>query len=196
MQQELIDSVRIDSVRKSGREIRLRLLWRPVAAALAWCEHHREELLGMGGDAEESLGCIVSLHVGFDCVEATVLEVVFRRDASGVPYVLPARSRPQGEPLCCLGSRAMEELAALFVSESGNGNGPGTIWNLLWSTPWIAVVIEALRGAHSKETISEQVHRHGLPANTFEFAKRLWPEAYGNLARPSEGPLASISSPW
>ena len=74
MQQELIDSVR-----KRGRKIRL--LWRPVAAALAWCEHHREELLGMGGDAEESLGHIVSLHVGFDCVEATVLEVVSRPDA-------------------------------------------------------------------------------------------------------------------
>ena len=88
-QQELIDSCR-----EHGSSVKL--LWRPVAAALSWCGAHGPDLLARSAPCSRRVGRLLCLHLGLDEFELTLLELVERPDELG-RWLLPARRRPDIE---------------------------------------------------------------------------------------------------
>lgn len=114
-----------------------RLLWRPVAAALAWIDRHAR---GLGPAARhlESIGCLLHLHLGAESWEATVLELVRYVDADGTRWLLPGRRLPEdglAEPLRGWPARCLEQVAAQVLQDGGSP-GDARRWNLLWASPW------------------------------------------------------------
>lgn len=128
-----------------------RLLWRPVASTLAWIESNRSylELLPKN---DLSLGFVLSLHLGLDSLEATLVEV--RRFTQGPrTFILPARRLPavsmEGHPSTHHGAARLAELVAERLSESD----PSRAWNMLWCSDWCG-------GEESKR--SQQLHPREL----------------------------------
>ncbi len=114
-----------------------RLLWRPIAAALAWIRRHREELTAPTLQHHGSIGRLLHLHLGIDAWEATVMEVVpHMRD--NTTWILPGRLLPgeaSGDALRGWPRRALEH-AARAATTNGHRPSDSRLWNLLWATPW------------------------------------------------------------
>ena len=201
----------LDSVRRYGA--RIRLLWRPVAAAMAWCDHCRDDLIRMtegGADADhgleadvvfqtpegqgqgQRLGKLVSLHMGLECIEVTVLEIVRVSDSSGHMHFIPARGRPVGEPLPSMGITAMEQLANHFAVESLDTKATGAAWRLLWSMPWLPLALQILRGSNGQRRLPGWVEDRGLPPDTAERILGIWPTAHDELATQRSSPFEDI----
>jgi hypothetical protein len=112
--------------------LNVRLLWRPVAAALSWCQQYAEtiEIPEPSLHGNTSGGQLLSLHLGLDEIEVTVLELVHR--ASNAPNsLLPARRRPirEKERIASFGMNYLLECARRFVK---NPTAPANaIWQRL-----------------------------------------------------------------
>ena len=85
-QQDLIDAC-------GQHGLRVKLLWRPIAAAIAWCEQHAESILKLHPNREGSIGTLLSVHLGLDEFEITSLELVIQK-VGKKRWLLPARRRP------------------------------------------------------------------------------------------------------
>ena len=92
---------------ETGQEVLLRecvglgmpepyLIWRPVAAALAWLKHTQPELLDLI-KTEDGNDHIHVLYFGVDALEFTTLRLR-RYTHNGQPYILPLRDRPHTIP--------------------------------------------------------------------------------------------------
>lgn len=151
-QQELIDAC-------WAHGCRVKLLWRPIAAALAWCEQQAADLLRQTKLKDGSIGKLLCLHLGLDEFEATPLELVVRSQ-SGERSLLPARSRPS-VTLPTFPSFGLELLVRQAASKIGHRNGDDTnpLWRELWTTFRPFEVMSALhqhdadRGAISPQLI-------------------------------------------
>lgn len=117
----------ISGLRRSG--VRPVLLWRPVAAALAWIDRFGEQVSQDRAPSDIPVARVASLHLGIDGIEADVLDLVIR-EWEGQRWVLPARKRPEIQP-CDEWSLAAAEWAAGSLSA-----GLGRAWHRLWCQPW------------------------------------------------------------
>jgi len=117
----------IGSLRRSG--LRPVLLWRPVAAALAWIDRFAEQVFRGNVPLDIPVARLASLHLGIDGVEADVLDLVIR-EWGGQRWVLPARKRPEVQR-CDEWSLAAAEWAADNLS-----GDLGRSWHRLWCMPW------------------------------------------------------------
>jgi len=135
----------IDASRMCGGHVRL--LWRPVAAGIAWClhEHTSSYEQGAGDQDDRSLGHILALHVGLDDLEVVVLEIVSRR-VDGRSWVLPARGRQRFPRFRSLGLSLLTELATRDLKSQGTNPSEADIWHLLWCSPWAHEAVSALSG--------------------------------------------------
>ena len=126
-QQELIDAC-------WSHGCRIKLLWRPVAAALAWVEQQAAGLLERTNHQDGSVGKLLCLHLGLDEFEATPLELVVRPE-SGNQCLLPARSRPSAK-LPPFPSFGLELLVRHAGSKSGHRTSDDTneLWREMWTT--------------------------------------------------------------
>lgn len=114
--------VLIDECSQLG--VRVKLLWRPVAAALMWCELHSSAILELHSGREGSIGTLLSVHLGLDQFEITPLELVIQQ-VNEKRCLLPARRRPKGSALPSCG------IDWLMNSLPGV---PNEIWQRLWTT--------------------------------------------------------------
>ena len=135
-QQNLIDA----AMTCGGRAT---LLWRPVAAAMAWCEHYHKILEKTPRSGSGSIGSIVSLYVGLDRLEVAGLEVV-TRPHQGTTHFIPARPRNVFPPFPSFGAPLFINLAADQLREAYGEAEPDDVWNLLWCTPWLMETVSTL----------------------------------------------------
>jgi hypothetical protein len=91
------------------------LLWRPVAAALAWCTEHQAQLSALPVRSGV-VGSLLVVHLGVDTWEATSREVV-RRDIGRKAYFLPARRRAQDQPWASYGLGMLSSLAHACLAQ-------------------------------------------------------------------------------
>ena len=115
--------------------LNIRLLWRPIAAALSWCQQFADtiEIPDHVIDGDESKGQLLSLHLGLDEIELTLLELV-QRTENGRACILPARRRPKREKerIASFGMNYLLECARRFV---GQPDATATaIWQRLCSS--------------------------------------------------------------
>lgn len=141
-QQALLDAARFEG-------LQAKLLWRPVAAAMAWCRHFESVLAGLKHTPGHSVGSLLVLHLGLDEWEGTILGIV-PQISQGRTYFLPARPRPH--KICSPGSNGLDllhRLAEQVLRASGQGADFETLWQLLWCTPWMKNALAALMGCDS-----------------------------------------------
>lgn len=181
----------IDFSQRCGSKIRL--LWRPVAAAKAWCEHCHDKLLEIGGENDQAIGKVISLHCGFDCLDVTVLPIVLRYTTRGVAYFLPARDRPLGNPLCGFGIKIIEKLASEFISKSAGDADLNQLWNLMWSTPWMPLAMDILRSTENSGSYIERLRQQGFSPDLPQFIHRSFSNVYEGLARQGDSPLGKLT---
>ena len=123
-------------------EMRVQLLWRPVAAALAWCDKFDSNLRGMlssrAHQTNESLGHLLCLHLGLAEIEATVLELVLQ-EHDGDAWIVPARDRSPSRsrrPVPSPGWLALKTSASEFLSAAQLPADRQHLWQLLFATNW------------------------------------------------------------
>ena len=144
-QQALLDAA-------NGLGVSMQLLWRPVAAALAWCDQFQEFLREISstpaGRNGESVGHLLCLHLGLTTAEATVLELVVREQAGEV-WVIPARHRPDAKKdtttspgWLALRTRANKLLSAAKLPTDDREQ----FWQLMFSTNWANAALYATDG--------------------------------------------------
>src|SRR5713101_945252 len=108
---------------------KVRLIWRPVAAALAWLEHTQDALLG---DIPPD-DMIIVVHLGPDCMEFVpfrLREIAFQ----GKRYVVPLREPPALKIRVTLSG--CDWAAGLIESILGT-NDPGAFWQAFTGFPEI-----------------------------------------------------------
>ncbi|RJR23659.1 MAG: hypothetical protein C4582_05350 [Desulfobacteraceae bacterium] len=108
---------------------KVRLLWRPVGAALAWLEE-------AGGDMKKVVvernpeDFFIVLYLGVDSIECASFRIKIRADKKGLYYVVPRRERPKGiSPL------AGYDWAGNVLEKIVQENGEGAFWQALVSFP-------------------------------------------------------------
>lgn len=151
-QQRLLDSC-------SALGLDVKLLWRPIAAALVWLSRFGGSLLeeskgtlASSKAAEVPLGRLITFHMGIECAEATCLSLVARRQG-GTWRVLPGRHRPDpGGTAHGAGRRTVERLVAGLAQRSGLPASASAHWNLHWCTPRLSEALANLRQPLSAAT--------------------------------------------
>lgn len=142
----------LDRARSLG--LQLRLLWRPIAAALAWLDLFQAELiqahmsrLASANRTEVKLGRLLTLHVGVDGAEGANLSVVARQEA-GLWRLLAGRHRPKAAlTVYSAGRRECERLL-----ESLAGEAPlEARWRAHWASTRLPEALEQLRAGPTPE---------------------------------------------
>ncbi len=105
-------------------DLRVKLLWRPIAAALPWCKQHAEAVLKRHPGIVGSVGLLLVLHLGLDQFELTPLELVAHK-VGRQRKLLPARRRPK---VAALPSVGIDWLM------SWGGSSVAVDWHRLWTT--------------------------------------------------------------
>lgn len=118
-QQEILEAA-------EARGCRLRLLWRPVAAALAWLR----QVQSVAPDRRPQLAeddMVAFVYFGYEQIETTVLRL---RLEEGM--LVPARERPQPNHLVASpGLAGLINTAAALMRDEPSSVG---LWNTLWTT--------------------------------------------------------------
>ena len=131
-QQKLLDSLRSEG-------ISARLLWRPVAAAIAWTRLADRNPEAQRFIAQEGAPPkLVALHLGYDGFELTVLELV-ARECHGKRLVIPGRRRPPhlGYLPSGLGFRAILQAPAFWNAQRTAPAAYEQVWRQLWAEPML-----------------------------------------------------------
>jgi len=132
--------------------IRLQLLWRPVAAALAWCHRFddflRDRVSQGAFGSDDSIGRLVCLHVGLADLELTVLDLVLKWH-EGQAWITPARRRPDPrlDVTSGFGWLVLEDYARRFLSAAGLPADRQQLWQLLVASNWPSSWLESFEHA-------------------------------------------------
>jgi hypothetical protein len=162
-QQRLLDACRAEGLAPA-------LLWRPVAAALAWLELHTAEL-ARPVEHETSIGSLLCVHAGLDGAEATWLELI--QSPSDVVWVRPARTRPDRERRTHAPSLG-RELVERAIERCLPGSGPEQAadrWRALWASPLLLAASPSdevelgLEGFGFEASLAQSFVRALLPAD-------------------------------
>lgn len=132
LQQRTLDAFHLNN-------LRCRLLWRPVAAALEWFDHFEQGVSGLGGSVHSTVGKLLSLYIGYDHVEITELELVVREADNGQCWIVPGRKRPGKKGrLPSFGYRRVIQQLAGKIDDAGSmipkSERFAAIWNRIWCT--------------------------------------------------------------
>lgn len=117
-----------------GRQnrVQLQLLWRPIAAALVWCQRYSHQL-EQEPNEKNVLGSLIHLHIGLDCLDITPLEIVVHDDTRGNRWIIPARRLPMGKRLDMFGLRIIHRLAANSTINHLQQSRDCPEWTWLWA---------------------------------------------------------------
>lgn len=173
-QQELIDNAQ-----RNGIDVQL--LWRPIAAALAWCDDYREQLLEMNPTKNNKVGTVVVGYFGLDEFEYTALEIISRKH-DGQWYFLPGRGRPDRskDVIGSFGFKVFHQLAAEVLRKNNIPPTTGNIWRLTWCSSWLQDTLKKL--ASSNDVVPEdQTLPSDVPSLSVREVKEVWHEITSNL---------------
>ena len=151
-QQELIDAC-------WSLGCQAKLLWRPVAAALAWCHRHGCNVLQNMKRTDELVGTLLCLHLGIDEFEIALLDVV-RRTVDGKQW-RPARRRTNAvlRPLPSFGMELLHRLAVNDLNPPCEHQLKVKTWGAIWASQWPFQVLETLRHGSSVAEDDLQIRR-------------------------------------
>jgi hypothetical protein len=126
--------------------INAKLLWRPVAAAIEWCEQFSKNLDDSAVDRGETVGKLLSLYIGFDTIEVTELELVLWGSDSGDVAIIPARKRPRStDRIPSFGLRqAIEYIEKESVNSRSSSNMNSDTMSYVWNRLWCSMAISDL----------------------------------------------------
>ena len=149
----------IEACRQSG--IEAKLVWRPVATALAWCEQFEQDVINRQKHHDSSLeartggttGLLLCLHLGLSEFELTLIELVTRESGQRC-YLVPARRRPR--PDCdVMPSFGLELLAAAHQAALTSGEfTTAQHWDEFWSRGQVREVLRQLSGRRNESSLS------------------------------------------
>lgn len=156
-QQQLLDCA-------SRQEIELKLLWRPVSAALAWVGRFGRQVIDASdlpadgstiAEGEVLLGDLVVLHLGAEAPEVALLALIARW-IDGQWRVLPGRRRPGPALPSRCGREAIEALSAWMARQDRDPGDTGQRqWRALWSSPQTVTALAALRAGSGSRELGE-----------------------------------------
>ena len=126
----------LDSFQKEN--IKCKLLWRPIAAAIEWVHEFRHQVDKLARQEDGSFGKLLSIYVGLGDLEITELELVDWTGKNGDLTVVPGRKRPtKHERVSGFGFR---QIIQKLAQETNTLRNPlldiddrfGCLWNQLW----------------------------------------------------------------
>jgi hypothetical protein len=143
-QQKLLDSFRKEN-------LRCKLLWRPIAAAMDWTECFADQLTSLSNETDFESKTLLSIFVGFGDIEITELDLVDWVTIDGSRCVVPGRRRPSSkERFPSFGFRQL--FGELSRNPSGRNNplldpeDPlSYAWNQFWCRPNMESILSAFR---------------------------------------------------
>jgi hypothetical protein len=116
---------------------RLRLVWRPIASGLYWCELHRESFDLVRRPDGVSVGSLLCLHLGIDEFEATRLQLI-PTTIESTRLLVPARRRhsDRDPPHLRPGRHVLEDLVEESLPRH-LAKDRDAQWRLVWTSPWL-----------------------------------------------------------
>jgi len=182
-QQDLVDAGRAEG-------LDVKLLWRPVAAALSWCNANSQKLREHPHEIDNPMGRILALHMGFDVFEAAVLDVVPRMEENRT-WFLPARHRPdrQRDATESFGYDLLVSVTNECLRAENRTPTTPAIWGRMWCSSWIRCVLESLVEDNSEA--SSQYERQVHSAIAFDSLRDVWRSQMGGIlkARAADNPI-------
>ncbi|MFO0453490.1 MAG: hypothetical protein ACK52I_33355, partial [Pseudomonadota bacterium] len=139
----------LDSFQREN--LKCKLLWRPIAAAMEWTNVFRDLLASPESKCKDSIGKILSIYIGFGDIEITELELVDWTNKAGLRAVVPGRRRPSkherlpGFGFRQLMSRLSMKNASLRNPLLDSGDRMGCLWNQLWCSPYLSTELSDFR---------------------------------------------------
>jgi len=134
LQQALLDSFQKEN-------LRCKLLWRPIAAALEWTEFYAKQLESLLCDTKDHSEMLLSVFLGYGEIEITELKLVDWNANNGLRCIVPGRRRPSPtERFPGFGFRqVLNELSKNQASVSNplldQEDLMSYAWNQLWCRP-------------------------------------------------------------
>jgi len=144
LQQTLLDSFQKEN-------LRCKLLWRPIAAALEWTTQYADELKSSPRVSRVNNEMLLSVFVGHREIEITELELVDWTTNNGLRCMVPGRRRPRAiEKFPGFGFRqVLYELSKERTTNSNPLLDPDDLmsyaWNQLWCRPNLGAFLSGFR---------------------------------------------------
>ncbi len=179
-QQDLLDAA-------GAHHLNLSLLPRPIAAAMAWCDRHANELDADRAEPDRPVGSILVMHMGLDMWEVTTVDIIPRRIGGALRFI-PARRRNPIAPLPSFGIELMHRLAIRSLEMSYQQMSAARVWELIWCTPWLKAAISMLSDGDVPFPSVVALAKH---ARSGEFLKQQCRQATQRIFRAVE-PVAGL----
>jgi hypothetical protein len=144
LQQTLLDSFQKEN-------LRCKLLWRPIAAALEWTTQYADGLKSSPRVSGVNNEMLLSVFVGHGEIEITELELVDWTTSNGLSCMVPGRRRPRAiERFPSFGFRqVLYELSKEGTINSNPLLDPDDLmsyaWNQLWCRPKLGAFLSGFR---------------------------------------------------
>lgn len=144
LQQTLLDSFQKEN-------LRCKLLWRPIAAALEWTTQYADQLKSIPRQTRGNNEMLLSVFVGHGEIEITELELVDWTTNNGLSCMVPGRRRPRAtERFPGFGFRqVLYELSKERTTNSNPLLDPDDVmsyaWNQLWCRPNLGAFLSGFR---------------------------------------------------
>ncbi len=132
---------------------------------------------------EETIGRLMSIHLGVDGFECDLLSIV-RRNDSGLVSILPARHRPRFETAAWLGVEILEKLAEECLAMTREKTF-SKFWRTLWATPWPIWAVQVLSGHVRADTMELPAERIGVDRASIIAVPSAWERLAGSLDKLS-----------
>jgi hypothetical protein len=148
----------IEACRQAGVEAKL--IWRPVAAALAWCEEYESHIVERSARLEHSNqvgndvagATLLCLHLGLSEFEITLVDLVDRVFDERT-YLVPARRRPNPHR-DVTSSFGIDLVASVQRANSETSRGtPSEHWCRMWSQGQIRELLKRLNAPHDESSL-------------------------------------------
>ena len=154
----------LDSFQREN--LKCKLLWRPVAAAIEWTHAFRNQIDRLRLQETDSVSKLLSVYVGFGDIEITELELVSWTSSSSRRTVVPGRRRPsKHERFPGFGFRQIlhqlsQEIPTLRNPLLDTDDRVGCLWNQLWCSPTLTRYLASLRFTRtSTAKLTEELER-------------------------------------
>ena len=144
LQQEVLDSFQKEN-------IRAKLLWRPIAAALEWFTLFGNDVEVGAISLANSPRKLLCIHIGYADIEITELELVPWKDEADRTVVVPGRKRPgKSDRIPGFGFRQLLDQLSRTIKDRSDplfddGDLLARFWNGLWCSGDAARTIDTTR---------------------------------------------------